>query len=298
MKALVFTKYGPWSKSVLFSDSHPKPSASEMRCGELLVEVNAAALNPLDKIRYNGGLKHFVAEKKLPAVIGYDIAGTVIKVAPGTDAAENKTRFSIGDRVVARMGDSKCGSVAEFAIVDADLCAKIPDNLTYVEAASLALSGQTVLQAFRKGGVKEGDRVFVSGGAGGVGTIAIQLAKHVFKAKEVATTARSGEKSDLCRKLGADTVIDYTTHKFEEKLREFDFALDLTHEAERMAVILKKGANIVSVTGKPTVSSLIEIGYPVSLWVKFYLWIIRVSYLFRLIRLQTSKHSTLKTLFP
>eukprot|EP00954_Amorphochlora_amoebiformis_P025288 1371984-Amorphochlora_amoeboformis.AAC.2 len=208
MKALVFTKYGPWSKSVLFSDSHPKPSASEMRCGELLVEVNAAALNPLDKIRYNGGLKHFVAEKKLPAVIGYDIAGTVIKVAPATDAAENKTRFSIGDRVVARMGDSKCGSVAEFAIVDADLCAKIPDNLTYVEAASLALSGQTVLQAFRKGarethietrifktssnftsgGVKEGDRVFVSGGAGGVGTIAIQLAKHVFKAKEVATT--------------------------------------------------------------------------------------------------------------
>ncbi|MDB2457792.1 zinc-binding dehydrogenase, partial [bacterium] len=140
-----------------------------------------------------------------------------------------------------------------------------PENLTFEEAASIPLVGMTALQVLKNSGLKEGDSIFISGGAGGVGTMAIQLAKHVFKAGLVVTTASKGAKEKLCKSLGADVVVDYKSQKFDQvyggnEADKFDVCFDTTAESLQMASIIKKGGRIVSIAGMPTLEEIRRIG--------------------------------------
>lgn len=250
MKALLFETHGKW-QSVLKIATVPTPSL--VPPGFALVKVHAAALNPIDKMRVEGGMKALRAESTWPAVVGYDVAGVVEKLA------DDVNTFGVGDEIVARIqsGPMLPGTICEYCVVQADLMAKKPANISFTDAASFPLAGETALQALRLGGVGPGSKVFVSGGAGGVGTLAIQIAK-ILGAETVATTASPGEKTDLCKSLGADVVVNYRDEKFEEKLQDYDFAFDTTTESAKMIQIIKAnaGKKVVTIADTPTVEAL------------------------------------------
>jgi len=254
MKALVFDKFGP-PDSVMKIGTVPVPSAVPE--GYVLVKVHAASLNPIDKMRIEGGLKALRGEDAWPGVVGYDVAGVVEKVGAQVEA------FSVGDEVVARIqsGPLLPGAICEYTVAAAHTVAKKPSNVGFTDAASIPLAGQTALQALRRGGVGPGSKVFVSGGAGGVGTLAIQIAK-ILGAETVATTASPGEKTDLCKSLGADVVVNYRDDKFEEQLKDYDFAFDTTHESAKMIQIVKPnaGKKVVTISDTPTVEALEAVG--------------------------------------
>jgi len=254
MKALLFEKHAP-ADSVLKLGSVPVPSL--VPPGFVLVKVHAAALNPIDKMRVEGGLKALRAEDTWPAVVGYDVAGVVEKLG------DDVNTFGVGDEIVARIqsGPMLPGTICEYCVVLADTMAKKPASISFTDAASFPLAGETALQALRLGGVGPGSKVFVSGGAGGVGTLAIQIAK-ILGAETVATTASPGEKTELCTSLGADVVVNYRDEKFEEKLQDYDFAFDTTQESAKMARIIKAnaGKSVVTISDTPTVEALKAVG--------------------------------------
>ena len=257
MRALTFTKYGKTSE-VLRVDDVPAPTKADVPAGFVLIKVRAASLNPVDKMRIEGKLATTPELRGFPAVVGYDVAGTVEALGEGVKG------FKVGAAVAARMQSVPWqGCCAEYCVVKADKLALKPRSVSFGDAAAVGLAGQTALQALRAGGVGEGSKVLVTGGAGGVGTLAIQLAK-ILGASTVATTASMGEKAELCSKLGADVVIDYKEQKFEDELSGFDFALDLTGEAAKCAAVLKPGSKVISVTGMPTASALESIGVKVN----------------------------------
>ncbi|WP_159056699.1 NADP-dependent oxidoreductase, partial [Streptomyces yokosukanensis] len=176
MKAYVLTRYG--GPDAMEIREVPEPQAGP---GEVLIRVRAAGLNPIDHKLREGGLR-LVKRLPLPMVAGSELAGEVEAVGAGV------TRFAVGDRVFARVDKGKLGAFAPHAVVEESLVAKMPAALGFTDAAGLPLAGLTALQALRDElGLKPGDRVFISGGAGGVGTLAIQLA--VSMGAEVATTA-------------------------------------------------------------------------------------------------------------
>jgi NADPH:quinone reductase-like Zn-dependent oxidoreductase len=174
-------------------------------------------------------------------VKGYDVSGTVVEVGKDVKSVE------VGDEVFARPNQMDAGAVAEFARIQEDELAIKPANITHEQAASVPLAGLTAWQALvTKGNIKEGDKVLVHAGSGGVGTVAIQIAKH-FGAFVATTT--SGKNADLVKELGADLVIDYTTQKFEDELSDYDLVID-TIGGETLArsfEVLKKGGTMVSV---------------------------------------------------
>jgi alcohol dehydrogenase len=219
----------------------PKPTAGD---GELLIRVRAAGLNPTDyKIR--DGVARLFWRYDLPVVAGNELSGVVEAVGPGV------TRFAVGDGVFSRVDHQKMGAFATYAVVDESLVGRMPESLDFDEAAALPLTGLTALQGLRDQlAVTAGDRVFITGGAGGVGTLAIQLA--VWMGATVATTASPrGEK--LVRSLGAETVIDYQQQKFKDVLRDYDGAFDLVggQDLRDCFDILKRGAKAVSIAGVP-----------------------------------------------
>ena len=239
MQAYVLTRYGDASAMEL--RDVPEPEAAE---GEVLIRVRAAGLNPVDyKIRQ--GKLRMVTRLDLPQVAGSELSGVVEAVGTGV------TRFAVGDRVFARVDKKKLGAYATYAVVHETLVAKMPESLDFADAAGLPLAGLTALQALRDElGVTMGDRVFISGGAGGVGTLAIQLA--LWMGAEVATTA-SPRGEELVRSLGATTVIDYQEQKFKDVLSDYDAAFDLTggQDLPDTFTILKPGAKTVSIAGVP-----------------------------------------------
>jgi alcohol dehydrogenase len=248
MQAAVMTRYG--DASAIELRDVPVPTAG---AGEVLVRVRAAGLNPIDyKVRQ--GAMRMVTPLDLPRVAGSELAGVVEGAGAGV------TRFAVGDRVFARVDKQKLGAFAEYAAVDETLLAKMPQSLDFADAAGLPLAGLTALQALRDElGVRPGDRVFISGGAGGVGTLAIQLA--VWLGAEVATTASPrGEK--LVRSLGATTVVNYREQKFKDVLSEYDDAFDTTGGADLRDIftILKRGANMVTIAGIPEPRSATDLG--------------------------------------
>jgi len=180
----------------------------------------------------------------LPLVAGSELAGVVEAAGPGV------TRFAAGDRVFARVDKSKLGAFADYAAVNQGLVAKMPAGLDFVQAAGLPLTGLTALQALRDElGVARGDRLYISGGAGGVGTMAIPIAKRM--GAEVATTA-SGSGEALVSRLGADRVIDYTREKVQDVLHDYDAAFDLIgDDLAGTFAILKPGGKVVSIAGVP-----------------------------------------------
>lgn len=253
MRALIFERHGEPEK-VLRLAAIPVPN--NIGPDEMLVKVHAAAFNPIDAARVAGKIKMLRPEAAWPAVLGYDMAGVVESVGAEVSA------FSVGDAVAARpSGSLQYGTCAEYIIVKAKDVAKKPSGITFTDAASLGLAGQTAVQAFRRGGVSAGDKVLITGGAGGVGSLAIQIAKHCLGAAEVATTASPGEKTELCKRLGADIVVDYRSERFEDMLKDYDFALDTTGESAKMPQILKanQGKKVVTINGIPTVEACNEV---------------------------------------
>ncbi|HEV7307565.1 NADP-dependent oxidoreductase [Ensifer sp.] len=239
MQAFVLTRYGGPDAAELRDVPRPRPAG-----GEVLVRVHAAGLNPVDYKTREGMLK-VVQRYPLPAVMGNEIAGVVEELGNGV------TAFKPGDRVFARMPKGAMGGLAEYAVVPEQFLAKMPASIDFNAAAGVPLAGLTALQALRDElHVDRGSRIFVPGGAGGVGTFAIQLAKWL--GAEVTTTASPRGRA-LVEELGADTIIDYTKEHFEEQLRGMDGAFDLLGGETLMKsfAVVKRGGRVVSIAGMP-----------------------------------------------
>lgn len=204
MKAFILDQYK--KKGALRFGDMPEPVLRE---DDVLVEIHAASLNPLDSKIRDGEFKPLLPYRT-PVILGHDVAGTVVRVG------SNVRHFKPGDEIYARPRDGRIGTFAEFiAVNEADVALK-PKNLSMEEAASIPLVGLTAWQVLvERAGLKKGQKVLVHAGSGGVGTIAIQLAKHL--GATVATTT-STANVDLVRSLGADVVIDYKKQDFEKVL--------------------------------------------------------------------------------
>lgn len=239
MRAFVLERYG--KKRALRSIDIPTP---ELRDDEVLVEVHAAGVNLLDSKIRNGEFK-LILPYRLPLVLGHDVAGIVVKVGPRVRL------FKPGDEVYARPDDFRIGTFAEYVPVREASLALKPKGLSMEEAASIPLVGLTAWQALvEKAELKRGQKVFIQAGSGGVGTFAIQLAKHL--GATVATTA-SAANVGLVKGLGADVVIDYKTQDFEDVLRDYDMVLNSQDgkTLEKSLRVLKGGGKLISISGPP-----------------------------------------------
>ncbi|MFE3991529.1 NADP-dependent oxidoreductase [Streptomyces goshikiensis] len=239
MKAAVINQYGQVRDVVRVTDV-PVPAVGPR---DVLIEVRAAGVNPVDHLIVKGFLS--TGEPSRPLVIGNELAGVVTQV--GAEA----TRFAVGDEVFSRVDPRVGGAFAEYVAVDESLVAAKPSRLTFEEAASLPLVALTALQALtEQADVRSGTRVLIHGGAGGVGSAAVQIAKHL--GAEVVATAGSGSV-ELVRELGADRVIDYRTEKFEEVVSDVDVVLDTIggETQERSFGVLKSGGTLVSIVAVP-----------------------------------------------
>ncbi|PRX99282.1 NADP-dependent oxidoreductase [Paraburkholderia sp. BL25I1N1] len=237
MKALTFKRYGK-SPEIGFAEV-PRPT---LKPGELLVQVHAAGLNPIDNMIPAGTFKP-VLKFELPATLGSDISGVV------TEVGSSVTRFKPGDAVFASLFDLGRGSIAEFAAVPERVAASKPVNLDFVQAAAVPMVGLTSWQALKeRANLRAGQKVFIPAGSGGIGTFAIQLAKH-FGAK-VGTTTSTGNVQ-LVTSLGADEIVDYKKQEFEKVLRGYDVVLGTIRgdAIEKSIGILKPGSKIVSLIG-------------------------------------------------
>ena len=239
MKTLIFKRYGK-RDNVIFADT-PRPAPKP---DEILVQVYAAGLNPIDTMIPKGTFKPFL-KFQLPATLGSDLAGVVAKVG------NRVTRFKPGDAVFASIFDLGIGSLAEYAIVPESVAALKPANLDFVQAASIPMVGLTSWQALKeRANLKPGQKVFIPAGSGGIGTFAIQLAEHL--GAKVGTTT-STANVDLVRSLGADEVVDYKKQEFEDLLRDYDAVLGTVRGdvLEKSLRILGPKSTIVSLIGPP-----------------------------------------------
>jgi NADPH:quinone reductase-like Zn-dependent oxidoreductase len=235
MRAVRFHDYGP--PSVLVVDEVERPEPKE---GEVLVRVRAAGVNPIDWKFRAGYLKQF-APLDLPHTPGLDVAGTVEAVGPGVDG------FTLGDEVFGR----GTGTYAEYAVAPVANIARIPDGMTFEQAATLHVGGVTAWVAlFDTAHLEAGQRLLVQGGAGGVGSIAVQLA-HWKGAHVIATTSTANV--DYVKSLGADEVIDYTAVNFEDGVHDVDVVLDTVggEVSARSLSVLKPDGLLVVVAGMP-----------------------------------------------
>lgn len=239
MKAFVVDKYQ--KKGALRLAEMPEP---EPRDNDVLIEVHAAGVNLLDSKLRDGEFK-LILPYRPPFILGHDVAGIVIRVG------SKVRKFKTGDEVYARARDGRIGTFAEFiAVEEADVALK-PDSLSMEEAASIPLVGLTAWQVLvDRAGLKKGQKVFIQAGSGGVGTFAIQLAKHL--GATVATTA-SVASADLVRRLGADVVIDYKKEDFEKVLHGYDVVLNSQDPKtlEKSLHVLKPGGKLISISGPP-----------------------------------------------
>lgn len=250
MKAFLLDSYG--KKRALRLADVPDPVLQE---DEVLVQVHAAGVNLLDSKIRDGEFK-LILPYRMPLILGHDVAGVVLKVGPKV------SQFKIGDEVYARPDDFRIGSFAELVPVKEASLALKPQGLTMTEAASMPLVGLTAWQALVEvAQLKRGQKVFIQAGSGGVGTFAIQLAKHL--GATVATTT-STANVDLVKALGADVVIDYKTQDFEEVLKDYDVVLNSqdTKTLEKSMRVLKRGGKLVSISGPADPVFAQQIGAP------------------------------------
>lgn len=239
MKALIFKRYSK-TDNIAFTDI-PRPAPKPH---EILVQVHAVGLNPIDTMIPKGTFKpilHF----ELPATLGSDLAGVVIEVG------SRVTRFKAGDEVFASIFDLGIGSLAEFEVVPESAAALKPSNLDFVQAASTPMVGLTAWQALKeRAQLRPGQKLFIPAGSGGIGTFAIQLAKHL--GAKVGTTTSTGNVA-LVQSLGADEVIDYKKQEFETMLRGYDAVLGTVRgdSLEKALLVLKPKSSVVSLIGPP-----------------------------------------------
>ncbi|MCS3444009.1 NADP-dependent oxidoreductase [Microbacterium phyllosphaerae] len=237
MRAFVLTKY----KQPLELRETAEPEVGDR---DVLIRVEAVGLNQLDE-KIRAGEFAQILPYSLPVVLGNDVAGTVIRVGGHVESVRP------GDQVFARPDERRMGAFAErIAVAESDL-ALVPTRITAAEAASLPLVALTAWQALvERGRVESGQKVLIHAGAGGVGSIAIQLAKHL--GATVATTA-SAANADFVRSLGADVVVDYRTEDFEEVLSDYDLVLDSLggENLEKSLRVLKPGGLAIGISGPP-----------------------------------------------
>lgn len=250
MKAFILDHFG--GKVALRLGEMADP---EVREDEVLVQVHAAGVNLLDSKIRSGEFK-LILPYRVPFFLGHDVAGVIVRVGARV------TRFKTGDEVYARPGDHHIGTFAELiAIQEGDLALK-PKRLTMEEAASIPLVGLTAWQALvERGQLKRDQKVFIQAGSGGVGTFAIQLAKHLG-ATVATTTSTSNIK--LMQSLGADTIIDYKKDDFEARLSDYDLVLHSQDgkALEKSLRILRTSGRLVSISGPPDPEFAEAIGAP------------------------------------
>jgi NADPH:quinone reductase-like Zn-dependent oxidoreductase len=239
MKAFFIDRYGKNNGARI--GERPDP---QLRDNDVLVQVHAAGVNPLDSKIRDGEFK-LILPYRLPLILGNEVAGVVMRVGPKV------RRFQPGDEVYARPDKDRIGTFAEFiAMSEGDVAIK-PKDLSMEEAASIPLVGLTAWQALvEKANLKKGQKVLIHAGSGGVGTFAIQLAKHL--GATVATTT-STANVDLVKSLGADVVIDYKKEDFEKVLSGYDVVLNSLGKdtLEKSLRVLKPGGKLISISGPP-----------------------------------------------
>jgi NADPH:quinone reductase-like Zn-dependent oxidoreductase len=239
MKALVLKRYGG-AEPLAFADV-PRPANGP---DDILVKVRAAGVNPIDNMIPKGMFKP-ILKFQLPATMGSDFAGVVVEVG------SRVSRFQPGDAVYGSVFDLGNGSFAEFVAVPEHAAAPKPANLSFVEAASIPMVGLTVWQAFKEHmQLKPGQKIFIPAGSGGIGTFAIQLAKHM--GATVGTTT-STANIELVRTLGADEVVDYKKQNFKDVLHDYDAVLGTTQGdgLETALDIVRPRSKVVSLIGPP-----------------------------------------------
>jgi len=239
MRAFILDRYGTADR--VRAGDMPDPEPQE---DDVLVQVHAAGVNLLDSKIRNGEFKRILRYRP-PLILGHDVAGVVLRVG------SRVRRFTAGDEVYARPADGRIGAFAEFIALKEDDVAIKPKALTMEEAASVPLVGLTAWQALiERASLKRGHKVLIHAGSGGVGTFAIQLAKHV--GATVATTT-STANVDLVKSLGADVVIDYKKDDFSHVLREYDTVLNSLDKVtlEKSLRVLKPGGQLISISGPP-----------------------------------------------
>lgn len=242
MEAAQYKKYGG-TEVIEINDETPKPSISK---DQVLVEVYAASLNPIDSGIRAGHFKDSTP-LKFPVTIGGNFSGVV------AEAGENVSELKSGDEVYgqALVLNGGSGSIAQFLASNTANTALKPKSVNHLEAASLPLVGASALQALEQHiNLKSGQKILIHGGSGGIGSIAIQLAKS--KGAYVATTV-SSDSIEFAKKLGADEAIDYQNEAFENILSDYDAVFNTARgdAADKSFKILKKGGILVSMTGAP-----------------------------------------------
>lgn len=240
MKAVKVHKLG--GPEVLTFENTPIPEPGK---GQVLIEVHAAGVNPIDikTIRADAHYEH--SDKSQTP--GFDVAGTVVGIGA------NVNHLHLGDHVYGQAAVQKkgTGAFAEYAVTSKDYIAKMPDNISFTEAAAVPLAACSAYQALIEHiKLEPENKILIHGGSGGIGTFAIQLAKHI--GAYVVTTA-TGKGIEYSRRLGADEVIDYANEAFEQKVKDFDAVLDTVGgETYRKSYqVLKKGGLIVSMVDIP-----------------------------------------------
>ena len=239
MKAYFIKGYG--KSDVLTSGELPEPV---LRDDDVLVQTHAAGVNPLDNKIRDGEFK-LLLPYKMPLILGNDVAGVIVRVGARV------RRFKVGDEIYARADDDRIGTFAEFIAIKEESLALKPTNLTMEDASSIPLVALTAWQTLiEKGKLKKGQKVLIHAGSGGVGTIAIQLARHI--GATVATTA-SAANADMLKGLGADIVIDYKKDDFSTKLKGYDLVLDTQggDTLKKSLSVLKSGGKLIGIAGPP-----------------------------------------------
>lgn len=250
MKAMQLTTYDKNNIALnLVQAEKPKINARQA-----LLKVTAAGVNPLDNMISRGEVK-LIVPYKLPLIPGNEVVGIVEAVG------EQVSEFKEGERVYARLPLDSIGAFAEYIAVDSSALAKVPDYLSDVEAAAVPLTALTVFQAFELMQVESGKTIFISGGTGGVGAMAIPFAKA--KGLKVITSGNAINEQRV-RNLGADCFIDYKTEDYSELLSNIDYVLDTLggKETEKQISILKKGGQIVSLKGMPNRAFAKRMAFP------------------------------------
>ena len=237
MKALQISKYGEIENSLVFGEvSKPVALATDV-----MIEVKAAAINPIDKSIILGNLQGMLPIP-LPSIPAYDVSGIVV------EKGDEVTDFEIGDLVYSRVPQEQMGTLAEYVAVTSAAVSKKPGNISFEEAASLPLAGLTALQSLEYANINENDKILIHAGSGGVGSLAIQYAKS--KGAYVYTTTSTANVAWV-KELGADSVIDYKSEDYKAIVKEVDIVFDTLGQQYSLEAfeVVKRGGKVVSVVG-------------------------------------------------
>lgn len=237
MKALQIVKFGEIENSLAINEVN-KPS---IQATDVLIEVKAASINPIDKSTILGNMQG-ILPITLPHTIAYDVSGIVV------EKGSEVSNFEIGDLVYSRVPQEQMGAVAEFISVTSAAISKKPGNISFEEAAGIPLAGLTAMQSLEYAGIKENDKILIHAGSGGVGSFAIQYAKA--KGAYVFTTT-STKNVNWVKELGADRVIDYKTEDYKDIVKDADIVFDTLGKNYTLEAfeVIKKGGKVVSVVG-------------------------------------------------